>query len=261
MNAKRSKPFLYDLNGKKQGRFKSYLDNFKGEPRIAWYPSCGRDFRALMYLSPQYNILNPPLGRVPESPDLFLYTDYYPWVDDDFLDSADVFDDGRTKIKISYIEMLPYLKLSLHEDVVDFPEHHRALNTVLFMGVDIESKTLGKISFPVLYVFAVNEFFLAEKILPLKAKISHLIYVRYGGGCGGGGRCSGRIIKDAIPLMGCEQYVSDLHFYGNIGDDYAKSRYPVLHNPEFDPQWLMPAVRVLDAEHWSGNGKVHWLNI
>ncbi len=33
-----SKALLYGLNGEKNGKFLSSLDNFDGEPRIALYP-------------------------------------------------------------------------------------------------------------------------------------------------------------------------------------------------------------------------------
>jgi hypothetical protein len=45
-----SRQLLEHLNGNKAGQLNNFLDNFEGEPRIAWYPSAGEDFRALLYL-------------------------------------------------------------------------------------------------------------------------------------------------------------------------------------------------------------------
>ena len=54
-----SKELLYNLNGNRTGEFKKFLDGINGEPRIAWYPSAGEDFRALIYLDPSYSKINP----------------------------------------------------------------------------------------------------------------------------------------------------------------------------------------------------------
>ncbi|MDR1654359.1 MAG: hypothetical protein LBR96_00065, partial [Treponema sp.] len=65
-----SKELLYNLNGNAKGKFKEYLDGFAEKPRIAWYPSAGEDFRALLYLSPNFSE-NLNKEKLPESPDLF----------------------------------------------------------------------------------------------------------------------------------------------------------------------------------------------
>ena len=70
---------LTELNGSKKGALKKFIDTFKGEPRIAWYPSAGVDFRALLYLSPQYAASDPVDVEEPQTPDIFLFTDYFPW--------------------------------------------------------------------------------------------------------------------------------------------------------------------------------------
>ncbi len=45
---------LKHFNGNKVGEFKKLIDSFTEEPRIAWYPSAGQDFRALIYLNGNY---------------------------------------------------------------------------------------------------------------------------------------------------------------------------------------------------------------
>lgn len=74
-----SRQLLYSLNGEKNGQFKRFLDSFVGVPRIAWYPSGGEDFRALLHLHPAYSQINRAKGEEPAPPDIFLYTDYFPW--------------------------------------------------------------------------------------------------------------------------------------------------------------------------------------
>ena len=44
--------FLQSLNGHNRGALRNWLDRLDHEPRIAWYPSAGEDFRDLMYLQP-----------------------------------------------------------------------------------------------------------------------------------------------------------------------------------------------------------------
>lgn len=54
-----SKELLSNLNGNKSGHLKRFIDEFDGDPRIAWYPSAGTDFRALLYQHPSYSQLHP----------------------------------------------------------------------------------------------------------------------------------------------------------------------------------------------------------
>ena len=49
-----NRELLLNLNGNKTGQLKKFLDVFEGEPRIAWYPSAGEDFRPLLYLHPKF---------------------------------------------------------------------------------------------------------------------------------------------------------------------------------------------------------------
>lgn len=68
---------LQNINGKNNGIFKSWLDNFSesSQPEISWYPSCNNNFRNLLLLQNVYldNYLNKEDNWV--SPDLFIYTD------------------------------------------------------------------------------------------------------------------------------------------------------------------------------------------
>ncbi|PMP84152.1 MAG: hypothetical protein C0175_00615, partial [Caldisericum exile] len=97
------------LNGNKNGYFKRYIDRLKNDPLIAWYPSAGNDFHPLLYLSPAYSRYNPPKENVEESfPDIFLFTDYYPW--ENFSFSTTIYQDKRTNITVNNIEELPLLK-------------------------------------------------------------------------------------------------------------------------------------------------------
>ena len=100
-----SKQLLYHLNGPTSGRFKAYLDSLKDAPRIAWYPSAGTDFRALLYLHPDFARKEPAATPDPAPPDIFLFTDYFPWSSSKFLDGHLVHVDPRTTIRLAALAL------------------------------------------------------------------------------------------------------------------------------------------------------------
>lgn len=252
-----SKQLLYHLNGNKTGKFRRYLDNFKGEPRIAWYPSAGTDFRPLLYLSPQFAEKSKPAGGTePAPPDIFLFTDYFPWKESDFLDTPDIHIDDKTQVIVKNMEELPRLNIPLDAEIVDFHNESVATGRVVFMEVTVNSTVLGEISLPVIYAFAENESFCAEKILPLNGRISHVIHVRYGGGCGGGGFASGIWINNVLKRLHCEVLITDGHYHMQAGDECAQKKYPVLA-PHGRPPKFLP-IRVVPSKSWSNHGDVSW---
>ncbi len=252
-----SKQLLYNLNGNRNGNFRRYLDNFNGEPRIAWYLSAGTDFRPLLYLSPQFaEISTPNNGDDPVPPDIFLFTDYFPWSQSDFLDTPNIHIDDRTEVLVTSMEELPPFNMPLDPEIVDFPEGSIATSRVIFMEVTVNSTVLGKISYPVIYAFAENESFCAEKILQYHGKISHIIHVRYGGGCGGGGRASGIWINNVLKRLYCEVLITDDHYSMQTGDKWAQKRYPVLALQGRPPKFV--PIRVVPSKAWSNHGDVSW---
>ena len=250
-----SRELLLNLNGNNKGEFQKFLDKVKGEPRIAWYPSAGEDFRALLYLDPSYSRINPASVLEPQSPDIFLFTDYYPWKYSRFLDDRTIYSDSRTTVFIDYIEELPKLNLPLHEELVHFPDGSNATDRVLFLRIRITSEKLGSIYYPVLYAFAENETFYCRKLVPNKATISHIIHIRYGGGCGGGGNASGVWLVNVLKNLKCELFVTDGHYYWQSGDEFALTLCPSIQR-ESDVQ-LTP-IRVVQSQGWSGHGDVSW---
>ena len=251
-----SKQLLNDLNGNNIGNFRKYLDNFTGEPRIAWYLSAGTDFRPLLYLDPRYAEISKPSQPDPVPPDIFLFTDYFPWDHSDFLDTPNIHIDKRTEVFVNSIEELPNLHIPLDEGIVDFPQGSHATGRVIFLEVKIKSTILGEYTYPVVYAFVENESFCAAKMLPLHARISHIIHVRYGGGCGGGGNASGIWIHNVLKRLGCEVLISDGHYHLQPGDELAKSKYATLA-PHGDPPEL-ETIRILRGEGWSNHGDISW---
>ena len=250
-----TRQLLSNLNGNKTGQLKNFLDNFTGEPRIAWYPSAGEDFRALLYLHPSFSQLNPASGQEPQSPDLFLFTDYFPWQHSSFMDSRTIYSDNRTTVNIEHIEELPRLNLPLHEELVHFKEGSNATDRAVFLKIRIDSDKLGSISYPVVYAFAENETFYCNKIVPNKATISHIIHVRYGGGSCGGGNASGVWLLNVLKKLNCELFITDGHHHWQTGDKFALelcSSIPKESNSRLTP------IRVVQSQGWSGHGDVSW---
>jgi hypothetical protein len=250
-----SRQLLNNLNGNKTGQLKKFLDDLKGEPRIAWYPSSGEDFRALLYLHPLFSTYQPITQSEPKAPDIFLFTDYYPWTYSTFLDNKLIYCDLRTSVNIEHIEELPILNLPLHNELIVFPEGSIVTDRAFFMQISIDSYQLGQIKFPVIYAFAENEAFYCHKLVPFKSLISHIIHIRYGGGLGGGGKASGAWLINVLKQLNCELFITDGQHHWQDGDNFALdicSSIPRDVDVKFTP------IRVIHGRGWSDNGDVIW---
>lgn len=250
-----SKQLLLDLNGSKNGSLKRFVDEYDDSPRIAWYPSAGKDFRALLYLHQNYSIFDPAIQPEPVPPDIFIFSDYYPWENLRFLDSRQIFSDNDTTISVDGIEELPPLNLPLHDHIVSFPKGSLATGRVIFMNVKITSNVLGEYRYPVIYAFVENESFYCEKLVPAQAIISHVIHVRYGGGLGGGGQAAGTWIINVLKKLNCEVFITDGHHSWQKGDDFALDYCPAI--PKSSDIKLHP-IREIHESKWSGHGDVSW---
>ena len=270
-----SKQLLKTLNGNKKGEFKKFIDSFEQELRIAWYPSAGTDFRALFYLHPNYAKINPTNNTEPESPDIFLFTDYYTYEPSSFFDTTKIYNFGNTTVKIESFEELSTLNIPLHHNriILCLPENENK-NKVVFLKIRINSKELGEYTYPVLYAFAENEAFCAEILIPNNTILSHIIHVRYGGGCGGGGYATGVWILNVLKKLNCEIFITDNHkLFWQVGDYAAVEFYPVLgpidtigevgwhltirndNNTEWE---TYRSIRLIPSVDWSGYGDVYW---
>ncbi len=216
-----NRQLLLNLNGNKIGQLKKFLDDFNGEPRIAWYPSAGDDFRPLLYLHPKFSELNPASRQEPLPPDLFLFTDYYACQSSKFLDSKKIYSSNKTTVLIEHIEELPKLNLlPLHKELVHNPEGSTVTDKAVFIKITIESDRLGSISYPVVYAFAENETFYCKKLIPHNAKISHIIHVRYGYGFGGGW-AQGAWLLNVLKKLHTELFITDGRLSWRNGDEFA----------------------------------------
>lgn len=249
---------LTKINGNQKGKFHEWLKTQTEAVRIAWYPSAGIDFRPLMFLHPSSTRL---VAGEPDFPNIFIYTDYFPWKESTFLDTTTIYQDENTTIIAEDIEKLPALQLPLHPEIVHFPEGSHATNKAVFMKVKIESKQLGTIVYPVLYVFSENEAFFTDVLMENKAQITHIIQIRYGGGMGGGGYSRGTWIQHILCLLNTKELIACNHDLGvginnpGPGDHFFLEQNPLL--PQDPIQNLQP-IRTTPSETWSGYGDVIW---
>jgi len=255
-----SKKLLLELNGEAHGEFGRWLDEFEGEPRIAWYPSSGGDFRDLLYLQPRFSKKIPATQLEPRAPDIFLHTDYRawpwdPWSTVNFRDGEVLFCDERTSVSITYLETLPPCRLPLDPEIVHFTNRTQYSGIVFFLKISVTSKVLGDFSCPLLYAFVENAAFCAKKILPNDGRISHLMHVCYGGGLGGGSS-HGIWLLNVLRRVGCECFVTDSNYHMGSGDRRIYDLYPMLAAEE-DQAPLTP-IRIIPSKSWSDCGDVSW---
>jgi len=242
------------LNGNCKGNFSKYLEELDREPNIAWYPSAGSDFLALMYLSQKYSEKGFLSYNLELFPEIFLFTDYYPWSDLEFLDSPVLFEDHRVLIKLKSVEELPRLELPVDPEIAYLPKGGVATGRVLFLEVTVESEILGKLVFPVVYACVMNEPFCSKVLLAQNSKIAQIIHIRYGGGVGGGGLASGVWILNVLKRLKCEVFITSAHYPLQYGDKAAYRLYPNLTG---EPP-LMEQISRLPGLCWSNQGTVLW---
>jgi hypothetical protein len=257
-----SMKMLRQLQGDTNGAFKKYLDEFDElgrEPRIAWYPSAGKDFKALTYLSAEYSAADPASGQEPIQPDLFLYTDYQSGEQPFFLSDPTVkMSDGFT-FKVKGLEQLPDLNTRVSNKIIHEPSDNPFCGQVFFMQVEGASDSAVMPPRPVLYIIGENESFCAQTLLANKARISHIVHVRYGGGCGGGGHARGSWLLNVLKPLGCEVFVSDPSLDPGPGDLAAIRLYPALGN--VGDRSELKEIRRLDGALWSNYGDVSWFKV
>lgn len=253
-----SREMLYELNGNRNGKFRRWLDNFNGEPRIAWYPSAGTDFRDMLYLHPAFReISKSSKSSEPPPPDIFLHTDYYPWDSSTFLDTNRIYRDKHTEVTVSHIEALPRCNLPLDARIVHFTEANRATGQIVFLEVNVESDKLGRFTRPLIYAFAENASFCAGKILPNNGRISHIVHVRHGGGCGGGGYSSGIWLLNVLDKVNCEVLIADDDHMGVYsGDERIFELYPELSGK--NELLGFEKIRTIEGKYWSEHGDLSW---
>jgi hypothetical protein len=240
---------LEKLNGDRSGSLHRWIDALHSDPRIAWYPSAGNDFRDLLFLHTQLHH-----EQEPAVPDLFLHTDYWMSPDWDFSVGRVLHDDGRTSVIIAEVQDLPRQDLPLDPRLVDFPEARAWTGRVLFMRLLVNSTKLGTFERLVLYAFVENAAFIGLIARPARAVFSHLIHVRYGVAFGGS-KSAGGWLQHTLTTLGCEVFISDGCTDMRPADTAIRNSYPEI----WRPVPTLHRARKVASRSWSDNGDVNWL--
>jgi hypothetical protein len=185
------------------------------EPRIAWYPSAGDDFRPLLFLHPKAWPADHPARLEPDTiepapPDIFIYTDYMGLDYGKAVPARGmvIYQDERTSVLLEEVEELPRLKFDYDPRSCVFQPPANLTGRVFFLQVRIESTPYGRIEYPVIYAITDNESFYQKMLAARRARISHVIKVRDGSGFGGAAR-PGTWIEDTLGKLHAEVYITD----------------------------------------------------
>lgn len=249
--------FLFHLAGSKSRLLHGWLDNNNKEPRIAWYPSAGGDFRDLLYLNPNYSLRYRPLCSEPEPPTLFLHTDvHHPsWM---FAQKdRSIFDDGRTSVRLLDCEELQPISVFLARDLVVCGDDRHHLSPTFFMLLEVTSRILGSFTCPLLYILAENAAFCSEFLLPQEVRITHLIQICYGHGIGGSHICPHWLLNQLGRLQ-VETVVWDGpdHRYDPASLEKVSRYFPNLGSPPTPANWTV--LHNLPRNAWRGYANAHW---
>lgn len=271
--------FLYKLNGSNNGHFKKYLDGLmqKDNPSISWYVSSGSDFRNPIFLNERYMSKFINGKNIWDTPDLFLYTDYYtPFFEKLFpfhmtesfvkpmskfeallSEHADLggwylYQDDRTSIRVKRLEYLPPIEARVDKELVDFTDIGIEPKKVVYLLLEIWSKQFGRFDVNLIYANLENEF-MADMLIKSNAEISHITHVRYGSGFGFA-KATGAYLKNILHKLKVKYFISDPYLDPNQGDKSAVKLYPSLKHDGYYSR-LIP-LHLIPSKSWSCHGDV-----
>ena len=184
-----------------------FLDRFSQTAgKISWYPSCGDDFRPLLYQQKKaLTHLGISVPGAYTTPDLWMFSDYHSvgmeggdWRETGFLQRS-----AKTSIRVTAIcELTPcaehfiyrYNRANVHFDPAP------STGMAYYLHLEIECQVLGSWKAEAVYFCYDNINLLEEFFLRHQVPISHLTWIRDGSGFGGG-RFRHDFLMELAPLM------------------------------------------------------------
>jgi hypothetical protein len=255
-----SSNFLNTLAGEHSQLLRSWMDAAPAEPRIAWYPSCGEDFRDIVYLSSEFARTNPPSAPEPAPPDLFVHTDYRSSaIRRVFRPGDDLYVGRGSKLTIDECEELGRLNLPpVSKFAAGSPDDAVELGRSYFMKLTFKTPEFGTITAPLLFISAENAGFCQTLLLRHRPLISHIVQVRFGHGFGGAA-CGPAWLLNVMSRLRTEVLISDGQ---HTNQDVDRLRSLFIEMPELSGPCNsdgLHSVRTLPSIRWSNHGDVQWL--
>lgn len=202
------------------------------DPRLLWYPSSGNDYRDLLHLHPdRFRAETRPDQPVFETaPDVYVHTDYHPWLAAGGSGPLDLFDGKKTRIRAVRTTPLAAtgLPFEVKPELVVFPERRPGSGRIHLVDAEVESSVLGSYERTLLYVTTENISFFTRAVLARGLRVHTLVNIRDGAGCGGGGHVNFKFLWFFLGLMGTEYLVTDNMGRHPVRFDLALAAYPEL---------------------------------
>ncbi len=187
---------LAGVNGQSQKRLNALCKQIGNEPRIAWYPSAGNDYRDLMELC----TIRALQQNVSEEPDVFFHTDYHI---KHLKSSGIIYDDSRTRVVVEntyHLSIRKKFNYFVNPEYAVFHENAPESPLIWLLDVSVHSDIYGVVNKPVIYFVFENINFFDEFILKNMVPITYFVKIREG--CGfGGNRKSISIVYAFLSVM------------------------------------------------------------
>lgn len=247
-------------------------ETIKHFKHICWYPSAGKDFRPLVFISDWYYKKNMvPKDDGQEFPDLFIFTDLCGLFDSHGDDSClgDAYyqlkegfckpgsrlirvssKNSSTEIIVKKHERLRDLNIPFDQECAYF-DKASDYNSSLLLNVEVVSRiddVLNRYETSILYVAVLNEFFANNFLLPNRIKIEYQVIVAYGGF--GGGHYGPQWILQKYKEFGTKYLIGNDYGWSHMSEDY-----PDKPAPRFDVLYW------IDGEQWSKGSPVIWYKL
>lgn len=222
----------------------------------AWYPSAGKDFRPLLYLSPSYEGISGPSAPAPV--EHFLFTDYWPWDEQpQFLTPGVIFNDRRTRIEVTRVKELRPMRLPVHPDLVNRPNHPHLTNRVFNLDMRILSDNQARFA-RITYAFVENTA-MANDLIRKRVNITHIINVCYGSGFGGSSINEDWLLHAAAALN-TTTFIADRALPSLIPSYCTHESSRVLELYPSIPREVLLDLDEIHSCRW-GNHFTHWYQI
>lgn len=265
-----SMKMLRALNGRNNGPFKEWLDNYvnttniynnddpnniphRSMPRIGWYPGAGVDMFDILHPMKEFIDLNLDSSekRRPRInlPDIIIHTDCLDYAKAGIIDNLGIditieqpvgHSNKVGKLTILDVEELPRLNLpyddqGIHssERLYHFDVNPDIINRVFFLWCRVDTEKHGSFYKAIIYAFCENAAFCAKMIIPNKGKIEH-IYNLCTWGSMTGSNCSINWLFNSLKKIGCKLFIShqrDRNSSPGMADQKLYVLFPNLATP------------------------------